>query len=193
MEDLYQVLGVPRDADPAAIKAAFRRQAKDAHPDLGGDPELFRRLKLAHDVLADAETRTHYDETGELPEDEAFRAAEDGRFRKLIGDLLVTMIAQGSSPAFSDVLLDLDQSLGRQIEAADHKLVSMGHLLARLGEVRARLHAVEDENFLSVLLDERYKEMERNILLTRALKRRLANLRQRLTLYRYDVETDLLI
>lgn len=47
-----------------------------------------------------------------------------------------------------------------------------------------------NEIFLSVPRDERYKENERTILPTRAHKRRLANLRQRLTLNRHDVETD---
>ena len=193
MQDLYEMLGVPRDADSAAIKSAFRRLAKDAHPDLGGDPELFHRLKQAYDVLSDEETRKHYDVTGELPEDAAFGAAEDARFRALIGELLILMISQGGSPAFSNVLEELEQSIALQIEAADQRLVALGHLSARVGEVLRRLHAEEGENFLILLLEERYKEMERNILLTRALKRRLANLRQRLTLYRYDFEIDALV
>ncbi len=41
--DPYELLGVARDADEAAIKAAYRKVAKTAHPDAGGDAEAFAK------------------------------------------------------------------------------------------------------------------------------------------------------
>jgi len=67
-EDLYETLGVDKDASPEEIKAAYRRRAKDCHPDKnGGDPdkaEEFKQVALAHRVLSDEEERAHYDRTG---------------------------------------------------------------------------------------------------------------------------------
>lgn len=64
--DLYQILGVQRDATVEEIRAAFRALAKKAHPDVGGSEELFLQLQLAHDTLIDAETRNEYDKTGRI-------------------------------------------------------------------------------------------------------------------------------
>ena len=191
--DLYELLGIARTADLAAIKAAFRRKAKDSHPDLGGDPETFHLLKLAYDVLTDDEARRHYDETGELPSDRLANAADEARFRVLVGDLIMTMIAQGTSPTFSNVLEELSRTLAVQIQAAEQQLVGLSELSVRLEAVLSRLHAREGEDFLLVLLRERYDGMAEKIKVTRDMKTRLIRLQQRLTLYSYDVQVESLV
>ena len=51
--DPYELLGIPRGADPAEIKKAFRRLAKKYHPDIiGGTGEKFKRIVLAYEQLA---------------------------------------------------------------------------------------------------------------------------------------------
>ena len=191
--DLYELLGVPRTADLPTIKAAFRRKAKDSHPDLGGDTEAFHLLKLAYDVLTDAEARRHYDETGETPSDRIASAAEEARFRTLVGDLMMTMISQGTSPTFSNVLEELNETLALQIRAAEQQLIGLSELSTRLKAVLSRLHAREGEDFLITLLQERHDGMEERIKVTRDLKTRLIRLQQRLTLYSYDVQVESLV
>jgi DnaJ-class molecular chaperone len=51
--DPYEVLGVERGALYHQIKFAYRRWAKDCHPDVGGDPEAWADLQKAYDVLSD--------------------------------------------------------------------------------------------------------------------------------------------
>lgn len=64
METLYDVLGVDPDADPEAIRRAYREQVKRHHPDVDGDAGEFRRLTTARDVLLDRESRRRYDALG---------------------------------------------------------------------------------------------------------------------------------
>lgn len=66
--DPYQLLGVERDANEQAIREAWRKAAKTAHPDTGGDAEHFSRLQTAYDLLKDPVRRKVYDDTGYDPE-----------------------------------------------------------------------------------------------------------------------------
>ena len=65
--DYYDVLGVPRDADDAEIKRAFRRLAQQHHPDVDkndGAELRFKELNEAYRVLSDRQRRTAYDMFG---------------------------------------------------------------------------------------------------------------------------------
>ena len=66
--DYYDVLGVGREADQGEIKKAFRRLARELHPDVNGhDPEAEKKFKEAaeaYEVLSDAERRSTYDAYG---------------------------------------------------------------------------------------------------------------------------------
>jgi molecular chaperone DnaJ len=65
--DYYEILGVPRDASDADIKKAFRRLAREVHPDVSEAPdaqERFREVVAAYEVLSKTETRALYDRFG---------------------------------------------------------------------------------------------------------------------------------
>jgi len=65
--DYYQVLGVPRDADAKAIKAAFRQLALQYHPDRNKAPdaeERFKEIAAAYAILSDPKKRAEYDARG---------------------------------------------------------------------------------------------------------------------------------
>src|SRR4051795_5726370 len=66
--DPYEVLGVPRDADETQIKKAFRKLARELHPDVNRhDPdaeEKFKEAAEAYEILSDSERRATYDRYG---------------------------------------------------------------------------------------------------------------------------------
>src|SRR3984957_18552591 len=65
--DYYEVLGVPRDADQDAIRRAYRKLAREYHPDLNSDSDAedrFKELGEAYEVLSDADKRERYDRLG---------------------------------------------------------------------------------------------------------------------------------
>jgi len=64
MKDLHKILGVSEDADADAIKKAYRKLAKQFHPDVTGNDkkktERFKEINEAYDVLSDKEKRAAY-------------------------------------------------------------------------------------------------------------------------------------
>ncbi len=67
-KDYYTVLGVQRDASKEDIKQAYRRLARQYHPDVNKEPgaeERFKEINRAYEVLSEPETRTRYDRFGE--------------------------------------------------------------------------------------------------------------------------------
>ncbi|MFJ4849095.1 MULTISPECIES: molecular chaperone DnaJ [unclassified Streptomyces] len=92
-KDLYKVLGVPKDATEAEIKKAYRKLAREFHPDANkGDAkaeERFKEISEANDVLSDAKRRKEYDEGRALFGNGGFRGgpAGAGGFGFDLGDL----------------------------------------------------------------------------------------------------------
>jgi DnaJ-class molecular chaperone len=92
MRDPYDILGVPRSADAAAVKSAYRRLAKKLHPDANkSDPKAAQRfgeLNSAYEILADEGKRKAFDR-GEIDSEgkprfqgfEGFRSQPGGGFR----------------------------------------------------------------------------------------------------------------
>ena len=69
MADYYDILGVPRGADEKEIRQAYRRLARQHHPDVNpGDEasaERFKSINAAYEVLSDADKRAKYDRYGD--------------------------------------------------------------------------------------------------------------------------------
>src|SRR5258706_740908 len=66
-KDYYKTLGVPKTASAEEIKKAFRKLARQHHPDVNKKPEAekrFKEINEAHEVLSDPEKRKRYDVVG---------------------------------------------------------------------------------------------------------------------------------
>ncbi len=102
--DYYEVLGVPKDADAAALKKAYRVLAKKYHPDSNpGDAEAEKKFKEASEayaVLSDAEKRRQYDQYGHAAFDGAAGGAggfdfNGADFSDIFGDIFGDLFGGG--------------------------------------------------------------------------------------------------
>ncbi|MFI0905723.1 molecular chaperone DnaJ [Streptomyces sioyaensis] len=113
-KDYYKVLGVPKDATEAEIKKAYRKLAREYHPDANkGDAkaeERFKEISEANDVLGDSKRRKEYDEARALFGNGGFRpgpAGGGGSFNFDLGDLFGGSQGQGGGGGFGGGLGDV--------------------------------------------------------------------------------------
>src|SRR3954467_12760254 len=123
-QDYYELLGVARGADDAAIKAAYRRMAKEHHPDRKNgckDSEAhFKSISEAYDVLKDPQKRAAYDRFGKA----AFQNGGGGDpfgaagfngfsdiFSTILGEFVAPRGARQNAARGADLRYDLEMSL----------------------------------------------------------------------------------
>jgi molecular chaperone DnaJ len=100
MADFYELLGVGRNASADELKKAYRKRARDLHPDTNPDPaaaEQFKELSRAYEVLSDADQRARYDRFGEAGVSGAAQAGADPFAGGGLGDIFEAFFG-GASP-----------------------------------------------------------------------------------------------
>lgn len=151
MLDPYQVLGVAREADAATIKAAYRRLAKTAHPDQGGDKETFEAIKFAYDILRNPDRRAQYDRDGTvhfIPE-----SMIDAKAVELIADIIGNILMGNSDPnknALIQPMVDFCAEKIRETEQHNLKLITAKDRAERMV---ARFRKKEGKTGPNVLAD----------------------------------------
>jgi hypothetical protein len=128
----YELLGLQRDATELDIRKAYRRLAKTAHPDVGGDPEMWEKLVHAHDVLTDPDLRARYDRTGELGtlKPDNAQAEEMGFIAAAMQGMLERIEEQRIPPERVDMLAALKQHINAETEQRHQQIAIMVRTVA---------------------------------------------------------------
>ena len=142
MPDLYGALGVDRSASAGDIRAAYRRQAKKAHPDApGGSAEAFGKLGRAVAILSDPRRRAKYDTTGTVDEGV---------------DNSVGLALELAFTTVCTAMAHVEQS-GRRIEQTDIVGLAVGTLKQSLAELNGKIADYKRESAKALALGKRFK------------------------------------
>jgi curved DNA-binding protein len=112
--DLYSVLGVSKSASDKEIRQAYRRLAREHHPDVNPDDKAaesrFREISEAYEVLSDKQKRAQYDRFGHVPNGHTATGQGPG-----FGDFnWSSNVGFGGSPGMENIIEQLLQGVGRK-------------------------------------------------------------------------------
>lgn len=162
MPDLYGALGVPKDADHATIRGAYRKAAKSAHPDGGGSREKFALVKLAHDTLTDDARRARYDQTGDVDENPV-----DNRRAQLLEMLaagldmaMAKLYEQRKPPIHCDMVKMTRDGLNELRRKWDGERREFQKNVDRSKELLGRWAATKGENLMETIVSYRVKSCQ---------------------------------
>ena len=160
MNDPYDILGVGRDADDAAIRAAFRRLAKESHPDSGGDADAFVMAQTAQDLLLDPVRRKVFDATGYDPE---LADACDIQGLMLIEKLVNDIVLDEREPGSFDPLEKMRATLQAEIKKARFHMREMESHGARVNRHLRRFDHGPGTDVLSYMFRARTEAIAKAI------------------------------
>lgn len=157
MADHYEELGVPRDASPGQIKAAYRMMAHRTHPDReGGDAERFKRVSAAYETLSDSERRAQYDRTGQDKPRDLQAEAED-----IAAKLILSHVEKSDDPDFVDVLSSVRRDIKAQAYAMRQSSDGVAATIRKLNKAIKRTTRKGGRNLAVLMMEDRVADLER--------------------------------
>lgn len=138
----YDVLDVAKTATPAEIKRAYRKRAKQAHPDKGGTSEEFTRLAHSQLILLDPARRAKFDSTGTIDPTEPDNALS--RAVSILVGFLASVVQQhvvsgGVDPTKVDLVEQARKAFKQNLDSFAKEMKKIERHAEKLAAVEKRL------------------------------------------------------
>lgn len=151
MADLYADLGLNPDATDKDIKQAYRKAAKEHHPDRDGEAEDFHRVSNAYQILKDPRRRDIYDRTGdpnaELPDEKRLAA------QMLVQLFDSILINHKRDIIFIDVVAEMKKTLRDNMKANFESRRVSQETIDYVKDIQARVGCEGENDFISAHLE----------------------------------------
>lgn len=143
--DLYEVLGVKKNATQKQLKKAYYAKSKIYHPDQGGNPEMFKQLVQAYGILSDPEKRKRYD-LGESAEDisRATMSFDQEVMTSLCG--LFVQVVAGSDIQKTDLVALMKRHISQAVAGLENNVKAQKTVVEKFENVVKRIKTSGENN-----------------------------------------------
>ncbi len=160
----YEVLGVPPTASEPQIKSAYRRRAKEAHPDAGGDGDEFALVSRAYAILMNPEARARFDETGSIDDGPAPLTVRQ-RMIQMIVDMFNGALAaesqRGTSLKHFPLMKAMRQNMTHNADAVRKNAAQQRKALTDRQFLLKRITRKDDgQNLFADIIRDQIKQLE---------------------------------
>lgn len=157
--DPYDIIGVARDATPEEIKRAYRKRARETHPDgEGGNEEEFKRVNQANIILSDPQKRERFDRTGETEETQSIPIAA-----VVIGAFERAMQQAAGRWQYTDIVAAMVRLLESDLRGGKEVNRQMSDAVLKMEKWKGRLSHTGERNLIADHLSRQIEEAQRNI------------------------------
>lgn len=187
MKDLYEILGVKKTASEREIRKAFLKKSKQHHPDKGGDPEAFKELVAAHNILRDPEKRGKYD-NGEDPDTiQSQYASEDQQILATVMTLFVQCVSL-NDPEQVDVIEQIRLNLQNNMATLQNNIRQQQNEIKKFETVIKRLKCKDNRNIFAESAAAQIDNIKRTIAQLETQKKIGEGARKFLESYSYEID-----
>jgi DnaJ-class molecular chaperone len=159
-KNLYDVLGVDKNATDEELKKAYREKAKESHPDKGGSHEDTAEITNAYAILKNPAKRKEYDETGKVNANNF-----EQRFFAFVGDTLMKIIEANHDVEVVDIVQQFKDFIAAIVKDAESKKSELEKKLSKAEKVKSRLTTEAEENKLDHILFAHITELKKQVVL----------------------------
>ncbi|MBP1874734.1 Chaperone protein DnaJ [Ensifer adhaerens] len=185
MIDPYEMLGVDRDANDQTIRTAYRKAAKAAHPDSGGDAEQFARLQAVYELLKDPVRRKVFDDTGYDPQ---LAEPRDLKGLMMLETLVNDFILDEREPGSFDPVAAMRRKLSDDIVKSRFHILELERHRARVRKHLDRLGRRPETDVLGSMLRARSRSIAEAIKTTEEQIKTIEQAYEMLEGYSYELE-----
>lgn len=157
--DLYEILGVSKDATPKEIRAAYKSLAQKYHPDKEtGDAVKFKEIKEAKEILLNPDTRHEYDTTGTVNKGQTL----EGRAEEIIAQIIQGIIDKAEF--HGDIVARVKQGINKGVRDITKTNDQINSKLAKLKTEVGRVKVKDGEmNFYESMISAKILMLENAI------------------------------
>jgi hypothetical protein len=157
--NLYDILGLSKNATFEEIKSKYKSLAQQHHPDKGGDPELFKEIKNAYEVLSDPISRKQYDTTGHFENRVNIRDEALERLSNLFFNIVPNI-----NPDIDDLILIMKNETRRERQNINNNINLCNGYILKLNKVINKIKKKnEGENLLKMFAENQLKIHENEL------------------------------
>jgi curved DNA-binding protein CbpA len=155
----YETLGVKPDADPTTVKRAYRKKAKQHHPDVGGDTTAFQAIQRAYGVLKDPQKRADYDQFGDASEGKSIREMAEHELC-----ILIVSAVTGLDIVHTDLLARIREQVNQQLRKLYGDIEGLKATAKKFKEAASRLKRKDGVvTFMAMVLENSEHQAEDRI------------------------------
>lgn len=162
----YSELGIGKTAGRDEIKHAYRKRAKKAHPDAGGDAKAFSRLQIAYDTLSDEERRAKYDETGTIedkPVDNVMAQAMN-IVSMAVETILNACEQRGMDTISVDIIADAKTAVRGNLSELESQEAALRKRLSGMKRVSGKFKVkAGKQDFITALVQNRMRQIQEGV------------------------------